>query len=357
MVDLGGFDLGWARRAAVGGALFGLGGLGAAMERMGFVQADPIRSPARAQDLILRHRVEGYRAGDLERGYAGLEVEEGVLYAYGFMARSLGRAVRSAMGGVESVLEERVLGAVAEMGEAHPRELERRLGAERVVNAWGGMSKATTRALERLHLGGRLRVTRRDNGVRVYALADTDWEPRPGRERLEDLIRAHARIFAPAPRKSLQKELARYRALGDARLAMDGMVAAGELRQAEIDGVAYVWPSGLELGEAEGGERVRLLAPFDPLVWDRFRFERLWGWVYRFEAYTPPAKRVRGYYAMPLLWGCDVVGWANARVEKGRALVDVGFAKARPRGKAFSRELEAEVARLEGFLGLGEGEG
>ena len=38
-------------------------------------------------------------------------------------------------------------------------------------------------------------------------------------------------------------------------------------------------------------DTVRLLAPFDPVVWDRDRFERLWGWAYRFEAYTPAAKR------------------------------------------------------------------
>ncbi|EWS60580.1 hypothetical protein Y695_04569 [Hydrogenophaga sp. T4] len=56
---------------------------------------------------------------------------------------------------------------------------------------------------------------------------------------------------------------------------------------------------------------MRLLAPFDPVVWDRDRFERLWDWAYRFEAYTPPAKRVRGYYAMPLLWRDQVIGWAT----------------------------------------------
>ena len=47
---------------------------------------------------------------------------------------------------------------------------------------------------------------------------------------------------------------------------------------------------------------VRLLAPFDPVVWDRRRFELFWGWAYRFEAYTPAAKRKLGYYALPLLW-------------------------------------------------------
>ena len=57
--------------------------------------------------------------------------------------------------------------------------------------------------------------------------------------------------------------------------------------------------------------RVRLLAPFDPLVWDRRRFEHFWGWAYRFEAYAPPLKRILGYYAL-LLWRDAVIGWANA---------------------------------------------
>jgi len=59
--------------------------LAGAINKLGFVQADPIRAPARAQDLILRHRVSGYRAGDLERSFARLKLEEDFLYAYGFM--------------------------------------------------------------------------------------------------------------------------------------------------------------------------------------------------------------------------------------------------------------------------------
>ena len=58
-------------------------------------------------------------------------------------------------------------------------------------------------------------------------------------------------------------------------------------------------------------ERVRFLAPFDPVVWDRRRFELFWGWAYRFEAYTPVRKRKLGYYALPLLWRDEVLGWAN----------------------------------------------
>src|ERR1700727_1048781 len=65
--------------------------LRAAVDRLGFVQADPIRSPARAQDLILRHRVKDYRAGDLEERYSSLNLEEDFLYAYGFMPQSTWR--------------------------------------------------------------------------------------------------------------------------------------------------------------------------------------------------------------------------------------------------------------------------
>src|SRR5882762_461994 len=60
-----------------------------ALHRMGFVQADPIRAPARAQDLILRHRVKNYHAGDLERRYATLDIEEDFFIIYGFVTRSL----------------------------------------------------------------------------------------------------------------------------------------------------------------------------------------------------------------------------------------------------------------------------
>src|SRR5260370_31113487 len=60
-----------------------------ALHRLGFVQADPIRAPARAQDLILRHRVKDYRAGDLERRYTKLGVEEDFFVTYGLLTRSL----------------------------------------------------------------------------------------------------------------------------------------------------------------------------------------------------------------------------------------------------------------------------
>ena len=77
------------RRYAVARSLFSPTTLPKAIERLGFVQADPIRSPARAQDLTLRHRVKGYRAGDLERRYAQLAVEEDFFVNYGFVTPAL----------------------------------------------------------------------------------------------------------------------------------------------------------------------------------------------------------------------------------------------------------------------------
>ena len=75
------------RRYAIARSLFKPTSLPGAIARLGFVQADPIRAPARAQDLTLRHRVTGYRAGDLERRYARLPIEEDFFVNYGFLPR------------------------------------------------------------------------------------------------------------------------------------------------------------------------------------------------------------------------------------------------------------------------------
>jgi uncharacterized protein YcaQ len=156
-----------ARRIAIGHSLFQPTTLQGAIDRLGFVQADPIRSPARAQDLILRHRVVGYRAGDLERHYASLDVEEDYLYAYGFVARRMCNLLHPRGPSRMSRFEQKVLDVVRASGEVHPADLEAHLGRKRVVNAWGGYSKATTQALEQLHYRGLVRIVRRERGIRV----------------------------------------------------------------------------------------------------------------------------------------------------------------------------------------------
>ena len=96
---------------------------------------------------------------------------------------------------------------------------------------------------------------------------------------------------------------------------------------------------------------MRFLAPFDPLVWDRKRFQHLWGWEYRFEAYTPVPKRVRGYYSLPLLWRDDVIGWVNLKLTDGALDVDDGYIDTKPASKLYDRAFDAEVSRFEAFIG------
>lgn len=352
------------RDRAIAHTLFPPTTLAKAIDRLGFVQADPIRAPARAQDLILRHRVAGYRVGDLDRRYRSLPVEEDLLYAYGFLPRPVSRWLHprgSGDSGDFGELERTVLELIGENGPTHPAELAARLGSDRVVNAWGGYSKATKGALERLHLRGLLRVARRDNGIRVYELAPPRPEADPHDERLGRLLLVVANVLAPVAEATLRTTAAQLqRSLTGtpdhrvARQVLGDLFEAGELVLEAVDGVRYVSPVPAAAPEDPPG-RVRFLAPFDPLVWDRRRFEHLWGWPYRFEAYTPAAQRIRGYYALPVLWRDQVVGWANAAVTDHRLRIELGFADRRPTSAAFRREANAEAARLAAFLGLDEG--
>jgi uncharacterized protein YcaQ len=99
-------------------------------------------------------------------------------------------------------------------------------------------------------------------------------------------------------------------------------------------------------------DKVRLLAPFDPVVWDRRRFSLFWQWDYRFEAYTPPAKRVRGYYALPLLWRDEVIGWCNASLKDGLLQTQLGYVSgSAPMDSGYKSALEKELAAFASFLG------
>ena len=92
------------------------------------------------------------------------------------------------------------------------------------------------------------------------------------------------------------------------------------------------------------------------IAWDRPRFELLWGWEYRFEAYTPVPKRKLGYYALPLLWRDRVIGWANIGTADGELTPDVRYVSARPpRDRAFRAALDDELSRLSVSLGLPRG--
>jgi uncharacterized protein len=133
--------------------------------------------------------------------------------------------------------------------------------------------------------------------------------------------------------------------------------AKQRLGTARVEGVDWYWPidENPAVARWKPDDAVRLLTPFDPVVWDRRRFEILWGWTYRFEAYTPAPKRKLGYYALPLLWHDRVIGWGNLTMSDGLLASSFGYSSGRaPRDAAFRDGLEAELACMRAFLGLHE---
>jgi uncharacterized protein len=352
------------RRHAVTRSLFPPTSLSNALEAFGFVQADPIRAPARAQDLTLRHRVTNYRAGDLERHYSRLHVHEDFFINYGFVTDRVFRLMHPRRGQdpwsarrgrhVKELLE-----FIRLRGPVHPRQVDDHFSLGTVTNYWGGSSNATTRLLDAMHYRGLLRVVRRDRGVKIYGLSDHAADRMTARERrtrIDALVDVVVNVYAPLPAASLSYVVRRLREAvpqwsDDLTAALQR--ARERLAHAHVNGMDWYWPNGEKPGAIEPDDAVRLLAPFDPVVWDRRRFELLWNWPYRFEAYTPVAKRRWGYYALPLLWRDRVIGWASASVT-GRAItVDVGYVAGQaPRARGFRQALAAERARLAAFLGV-----
>lgn len=352
------------RRHAVARSLFPPTTLGRAIERLGFVQADPIRAPARAQDLILRHRVRGYRAGDLERRYPRLALEEDFFVNYGFLPSAHSdlmhpRTARRQWSAARVRQAEAVKAFVLERGAAHPREVDAHFAHGKVKNWFGGSTNASTKLLEEMHYRGWLRVVRRDGGTRVYGAREIGPPPDPAAAdaRLDALVDLVVNQYAPLPAASLGYFLSllcggvpQWRLRRGAALTR----AKQRLCQALIGEHRWFWPAGenpaARRWRADDG--VRLLTPFDPIVADRRRFELLWNWRYRFEAYTPAPKRKLGYYALPLLWRDEVIGWGNLNVVDGVLSRQIGFCSGEPRDLEFRRGLDAELERMAAFLGV-----
>ena len=354
------------RRYAVARSLFKPTTLARAIQRLGFVQADPIRAPARAQDLTLRHRVEGYRAGDLERRYAKLAVEEDFFVNYGFLPRATQqlrhpRTPATPWSKARWAQAHAVLDFVRERGVVHPREVDAHFAHGKVRNWFGGSSNASTQLLDGMHYRGLVRIARREGGVRMYAAREEGGAPAtppdPGAA-MDALVDVVVHKYAPLPARSLGELVSHLRGGVPqwAHLRRDALQRARErLPSAEVAGVRWYWPQGENPAAKrhEPDAALRLLAPFDPIVWDRRRFEMLWGWAYRFEAYTPARKRTRGYYALPLLWHDRVLGWANVSASAEQLCVEPGYVTGRaPRGAAFRRALDEETERMRTFLAL-----
>jgi uncharacterized protein YcaQ len=356
-------SLGQLRRYAIARSLFKPTSLARAIARLGFVQADPMRAPARAQDLILAHRVKGYCAGELERRYPRLAIEETFFVNYGFVPReTLALLHPRGAHGWDARMEARgqdVLDFVRQHGRTCAKDVQAQFDHGR-IRRWGADLNVSNHLLEGLHHRGLLRVARREGGTRLYqtiehAPLDDTSEARVARAgQLLDMV---VKLYAPLPAASLGYlcTLLRY---GVPHLAVEVRQAQESAKSryahAEVGGLMWFWPQSENplATRHQVDDRLRFLAPFDPVVWDRRRFHLFWGWEYKLEAYVPAHKRRMGHYAMPILWGEKMVGWANLKVANGRLQHQLGFAGPRPSGNSFQVALDEALQQMREFLEL-----
>lgn len=355
------------RRYAVARTLFKPTTLMRAIHKLGFVQADPIRAPARAQDLTLRHRVVGYRAGELERRYPRLALEEDFFVNYGFLPRAHQalmhpRDARQGWPPTRRKQAQAIREFIAERGVAHPRQVDAHFAHGKTTNWFGGTSNASTQLLDDMHYRGLLRVAGRAGGTRTYAVredaAAVAVDASDIDTRLDALIDVIVHKYAPLPDASLG-QLVAYLGRGvpqwNAARKPALLRARQRLQRCHVEGMDWLWPVDERAHSRRWrpDDQVRLLTPFDPLVWDRRRFQLLWDWTYRFEAYTPAPKRKLGYYALPLLWRDRVIGWGNLSVGDGVLRSQLQYVDGKPpRDASFRDALDAELARMRVFLGL-----
>jgi len=339
----------------------------AALAHHAYVQIDPINVCGRMHDLILRNRVAGYREGDLMRHLHGdgdaLHRERRVAFehflpypgvlaafpcdAWPWLRRAMReRAARSDSWSGKLTREEAKLGddLLREIARRGPLSSEDFDDARTVTPGWGTAS-LVKHTMQKLFFHGRLLIARRGAGQRrVYDLpervlpAAVCAAPEPDAAdalRWEALLRLRQRRLVALKRAELPR--------------VEDLVQA-----VEVDGATtlHCLRDDLALFDAtaeEPAERAAplLLAPLDPLVYDRKVTSSLWGFDYIWEVYTPPAKRTRGYYALPVLSGDAIVGHVDPKADRDAGKLAV-VGRAVRRGHAVT----GAVGELARFLGL-----
>lgn len=341
-----------------------------ALAHHGYVQIDPINICGRMQDHILRNRVTGYREGDLMRflhGEPDHPLPASARSAFEHHLPTTGILVAlepAAWPHLRSAMLARTRRSGAWSGRLSPRERELAtritdeigtrgpLGSNAITDErrarkiWGSATlvKAT---MQKMFFHGRLLIAGRDRGRRLYDLPARVLPPAllaapeptaVETARWEVLLRLRQRRLVTLKRTELPlvEDLVQPVRIGDHPV----------LHCLRTDVPLFFAP--LENRNLKIEDTVRLLAPLDPLIYDRALTRRLWDFDYTWEVYTPPAKRRRGYYALPVLSGHELVGHVDPKADReGGRLRVVG--RSLRRGH---RAAEA-VDRLADFLGLG----
>jgi uncharacterized protein len=283
---------------------------------------------------LLRHRMEAH---DRSLGVHG-----------GFLERNGGHARR--------VLEE-----VRRRGPLAAAEVPEPDGSRGRSRGWWGwsISKAT---FEGLFARGALAIAeRRKVGfTRVYDLAERVIPPEHRRGVRVGRVAAQRRLLRLAARAhgvGTAADLADYYRIpiGEARHCIKGMIGAGELLEARVEGwrePVFLLPGACRPRRIEAAA---LLSPFDPLIWHRPRTARLFGFDYRMEIYTPRARRRWGYYVLPFLLGERLVARVDLKADRaaGRLLVAGAHLEAGQDSGMVSAALARELQTTARWLALG----
>jgi uncharacterized protein YcaQ len=349
--------------------------------RVGLLQMDSVNVLMRAHYMPLYSRLGPYPRALLDRAAYRPPPE---LFEYwgheaSLLPVSLQPALRWRMdrghgwSGVARINETRpdlvrwVLEEVRARGPLTAAEIEDDAPARR--DHWGWNWSDVKTALESLFWSGEVMAARRNGAwARVYdvpervlprAVLDAP-TPRPA-DAQRDLVRVAARALGVA----VEKDLRDYFRLpvAAARSAVADLVEAGELLPVTVEG--WQQPAFLH-AEARLPRWVNaatLISPFDPLVWERARTERLFGFRYRIEIYVPAAQRVHGYYVLPFLLGDRLVARVDLKADRqaGVLRVPAAWIEPAPAGRAgrghpgpgaVAEALAAELRRLAGWLEL-----
>ncbi len=338
------------------------------MRRVGVVQLDSVNVAVRTHYMPFFSRLGpyplamldefAYRRRELVEYWAHMvsviPVEDRPWFRLRMQSGGPGNRTRRVMeehpGYIEAVLKE-----VRERGPLSVSDLE---DPGQRTGPWWGHGKGKT-ALEWLFAIGELVVVDRRNFTRVYDVAER-WLPRhvldaptpSPEETMRELTRRAARHLGIAT----LADLADYWRVRTASIRphVAALVAAGELEEVSAWGAtAYLDPGAARPRRVAARA---LLSPFDSLIWERKRTQRLFDFDYRIEIYVPEPKRTYGYYVYPFLLGDEIAARVDIKADRqaGRLLAKGAFLEDHADPRRVAGELAAELRSMAGWLGLGE---